>query len=151
MKALNETRTVSLEVARAAIDRAVDEATALGCITCIALVDNAGHLISYDRMDGAPLLSGQLAQDKAYTVAINGMATHEWWEMIQNEPSLVHGVNKIDRLIIFGGGLPIVYGGELVGAIGVSGKSTMEQDRAIAQTGVEVVLAILEQNSREKA
>lgn len=141
---LVETRTISLEVARVAADRAVQESTVLGCPTCVAVVDRAGHLLSYDRMDGAPLLSGQLAQDKAYTVAVNGLASHQWWEMIQDEPSLVHGINKIDRLIIFGGGLPIVLEGALVGAIGVSGKSTMEQDKAIAQTAVEAVLAVLD-------
>lgn len=145
-----ETRTISLAVARVAVDRAVQESTALGCPTCVAVVDRAGHLLSYDRMDGAPLLSGQLAQDKAYTVAVNGLASHQWWEMIQDEPSLVHGVNKIDRLIIFGGGLPIVVDGELVGAIGVSGKSTMEQDKAIAQTAIEAVLAVLDPSSERE-
>lgn len=144
MKALVETKSVSLEVARCAAETAVKESHKIDCITCIAVVDSAGHLLSYDRMDGAPLLSGQLAQDKAYTVAINGMASHEWWEMIQDKPMLVHGVNQIDRLIIFGGGVAIRHRGELVGAIGVSGQSTMEQDRAIAEAAADAAVRMLD-------
>jgi uncharacterized protein GlcG (DUF336 family) len=148
MKLLVDSRTLSLELARCAVDRAVQESLALSCLTCVAVVDSAGHLLSYDRMDGAPLLSGQLAQDKAYTVAVNGMATHEWWAMIQDKPSLVHGVNKIDRLIIFGGGVPIRYEDELIGAIGVSGTSTMEQDQAIGVAGADAVLRMLGDGSQ---
>lgn len=140
---LLETRSLSLSVGRATIDRAVQKSHTIGCVTCVAVVDAAGHLLSFDRMDGAPLLSAQLAQDKAYTVAANGLASHEWWEMIQDEPSLVYGIGKIDRLIIFGGGLPIVFNNELIGAIGVSGRSTMQQDIAIAQVGVQAALSAL--------
>jgi glc operon protein GlcG len=147
MRGIVETRSLGLAVARIAIDRAIEESVRLGCVTCIAVVDRAGHLVTFDRMDEAPALSVQLAQDKAYTVVINGMASHEWWESIKDEPSLVHGINKIDRLIIFGGGLPIIRDGELIGAIGVSGKSSMEQDRAIAQAGVDAAVRWLDENS----
>jgi glc operon protein GlcG len=97
-----QSRRLGQDLARCAVDAAVAESRRLGCVACIAVVDAAGHLAQFLRMDGAPLLSVQLAQDKAYTAAIRGLATHEWWEMIKDDPSLVHGINKIDRLIIFG-------------------------------------------------
>jgi uncharacterized protein GlcG (DUF336 family) len=98
----------------------------------IAVVDRAGNLVVYGRMDGAPLLSGQIAQDKAYTVAAFGLPTHEWFEMIKDDPALLHGIVKTERLIVFGGGVPILADAELVGAVGVSGGSAA-QDRQIAE------------------
>jgi uncharacterized protein GlcG (DUF336 family) len=54
--------------------------------------------------------------------------------MIASDPALVHGLSKLDRLVVFGGGVPLVDGADMVGAIGVSGGSA-EQDRAIAEAG----------------
>jgi uncharacterized protein GlcG (DUF336 family) len=86
-------------------------------------------------MDGAPLLSAQLAQDKAWSVAaFNGMPTDAWWAVLEKEPSLLHGIVKTDRLTVFGGGRPVLHDGELVGAVGVSG-GTAEQDTEIAAAG----------------
>jgi NAD(P)-dependent dehydrogenase (short-subunit alcohol dehydrogenase family)/uncharacterized protein GlcG (DUF336 family) len=137
MKSLIEARTIGLDAGRQAVAAAVNNATSIGVSVSVAVVDRAGHLVTYDRMDGAPLLTGQLAQDKAYTVAAFGLPTHAWWDMIRDEPSLLHGVIKTDRLIVYGGGLPITHDGELVGAIGVSG-GTPEQDKTIAEAGARV-------------
>lgn len=131
-------RTIGLAAARQALAGAVAKATENGVPSCIAVVDSAGHLITYDRMDGAGLLSAQIAQDKAYTVTAFGVPTHEWWNNIREDPTLLHGVIKTDRLIIFGGGVPILADGEIVGAIGVSGGSP-EQDRSVAEAGVKAL------------
>ena len=104
----------------------------------IAVCDRAGHLITFARMDGAPLLSMSIAQDKAYTVAAFGPDTQEWWGMIKDEPPLLHGIVKTDRLQIFAGGVKITVNGETVGAIGVSG-STAEGDQRIAEAGAGAV------------
>jgi glc operon protein GlcG len=94
------------------------------------------------RMDGAPLLSEQIAQDKAYTVAAFGRPTHEWFDLIKDDPALLHGIVKTDRLVVFGGGAPVIVdnevGNEIVGAVGISGGSA-EQDRAIAEDAAAVV------------
>ncbi len=118
--------------ARRVIDVAVAHAERIGVPACAAVTDRAGHLLAYLRMDGAPLLSEQLARDKAYTVAaFNGRPTHQWWDAIADNPPVRDGIVHADRLVIFGGGMPIRVSGELVGAIGVSGGSA-EQDREIA-------------------
>ena len=84
---------------------------------------------------GAPLLSAQIAQDKAYSVAaFGGVPTHQWWTMIADEPPLLHGIVKTDRLIVFGGGVPVRADGALIGAVGVSGGSA-RQDQAVAEAG----------------
>jgi glc operon protein GlcG len=135
---LIDVRTVSYSAANRVLEAAVREANSLGVPVCIAVSDRAGHLVAYARMDGAPLLSGEIAQDKAYTVAAFGLPTHEWFELIKDELSLLHGIVKTDRLIIFGGGVPIRADNDLVGAVGVSGGSA-DQDRRIAEAGAAAI------------
>lgn len=136
-------RTLNRELARVGIDRAIEESRTMNCLTCIAVLDNAGHLISFDRMDGAPFQSSELAKDKAYSVAGNGMATHEFWEMAKDEPWLVHNLGQVPGLVVLGGGVPIYFNNEFIGAVGVSGKSDMAEDRAIAEAAVEAILKAL--------
>lgn len=146
MTDLISARTIGHSAASKAVNAAIGEAESLAVAVCIAVSDRAGHLIAYGRMDSAPLMSGQISQDKAYTVAAFGMATHEWFDLIKDELSLLHGIVKTDRLIIFGGGVPIRSDGELVGAVGVSGGSA-EQDRQIAEAGAAAVESGFEPSS----
>ena len=121
------------------MDAAAARAEALGVPTNIAVVDPAGCLLAFVRLDGAPLLSGSIAQDKAYTVAaFNGVPTHAWFDLIEAEPALREGIVNRDRLVIFGGGVPVIVDGAVVGAIGVSGGSA-EHDRDIAEAGAGAV------------
>ena len=130
--------TISLAAAERAVRAAVEQATELGVAVVVAVADAAGELKAYARMDGAPLLSVRIAQDKAWTAAAFGLPTDAWWGLVKDEPPLLHGIVKTERLIIFGGGLPLVVEGRVVGGIGVSGGSA-EQDRAIAEAGAAVV------------
>jgi glc operon protein GlcG len=138
MTDLIDARTIGYSAASRALDAAMRAANSLGVPVCIAVSDRAGHLVAYARMDGAPLLSGEIAQDKAYTVAAFGLPTHEWFDLIKDELSLLHGIVKTDRLIVFGGGVPIHADGDLVGAVGVSGGSA-DQDRQIAEAGAAAI------------
>jgi glc operon protein GlcG len=138
MVSLIDAKTVGLEAARLALDAAIEKATELDLAVCIAVVDRGGHLLAYGRMDGAPLLSSQLSQDKAWTALAFRVATHKWWEEIKEAPAIVHGLSNIGRFIIIGGGIPIKFGGDTVGAVGVSGGAP-EEDQAICQAGVDAV------------
>ena len=121
--------------ARAAVDASLERAAEIGVPVNVAVTDPSGALIAFARMDGAPLLSSGIAQDKAWTVsAFNGIATHEFFGLIEHEPALREGILHRDRLVVFGGGVPIRLDGVLVGAVGVSGGSA-EQDRDIAEAG----------------
>ncbi len=131
-----EARTLGLAGAWRVIYAAVDFAFSRGGAVCVAVVDRAGHLLGYVRMDGAPLLTGQFAQDKAYTVAAFGVPTHEWWGMVGEAPEIFRTVIKADRVSFVAGGVPILHRGELVGAIGVSG-GTAEDDRKVAEAGAK--------------
>lgn len=144
MPPLIETRSPSRELARIGIERAIAESVALGCRTCVAVVDAAGRLVSYDRMDGAPFQSAQHAMDKAISSAGNQIATHEMWEYIKEDPWLRQGINKVEGLNLLGGGVPIKVGGEVVGAVGVSGSCGMPEDQAAAEAAVAAMVAAIE-------
>jgi uncharacterized protein GlcG (DUF336 family) len=114
-------RTLTLGCADAIGQAAVDKSEQMGKAMVIAVMDATGDLLSFRRMDGAPKLSIGIAQDKAYTAAAFGLATHQWHEFISNDPPLALGIVHTPRLVVFGGGYPIAIDGEVVGAIGVSG------------------------------
>ncbi len=131
--------TLSLGAAQRIADTAVTAARNHNVAACITVCDPSGEPIVTLRMDGAPRLSAEVARNKAYSVAsFNGLPTHVWWPAIADDPSLVHGLTHTDRLIIFGGGVPVMVNGQLVGAVGISGGSA-EQDRAIAETAAAVI------------
>lgn len=131
--------TLTLPGAQRVLNASLTAADELAVAVCVAVTDRSGHLLAFARMDGAALLSVSIAQDKAYTVAaFGGLATHEWFGMIKDEPALLRGIVKTDRLIVFAGGVPVRSGGVLAGAVGVSGGSA-EQDRAIAEAGAAAV------------
>ncbi len=134
-----EKASVSSELAHRMIAAAEDRARETGHPMVIAVCDESGVLKAFSRMDGAPLLSVQVAQDKAYTAAGFGMATESWHDFIKDDPPLASGaVGGIDRLVVFGGGYPIKVGDQVVGAIGVSG-GHYSQDMDVAKAGMAVV------------
>lgn len=131
--------SVTLAAAQRAVAAALVEAGNLSVEVCVAVTDSAGHLVAFARTDRAPLLCAQIAQDKAYSVAVfGGLPTSEWWPLLESDPPLLHGITKTDRLIVFGGGVPLVTEGHTIGGIGVSGGSS-EQDAEIAKAGAAVV------------
>ena len=133
--------SIDLKTAEKAIAAAAKKAAELNLSMCIAITDEAGDLKAFYRMDGAPKLSIQIAQDKAYTSVCFGLPTHAWYDFIKEDPPLLHGLPHVARMIIFGGGFPIVMEGGMVGAIGVSGghyTQDMECARAaLAAIGAE--------------
>jgi uncharacterized protein GlcG (DUF336 family) len=134
-----ERSSVTAELARAMIDAAERKAAEMGHPFVIAVVDESGILKAFSRMDGAALLSVQIAQDKAYTAAGFGLSTDGWHDFVKDDPPLAMGAAPgIDRLVVFGGGYPIKIGGAIVGAIGVSG-GHYTQDMEVAQAGLAVV------------
>jgi uncharacterized protein GlcG (DUF336 family) len=126
--------SITAEAAADVIRAADQKAKEIGVPMAIAVVDESGVLKAFSRMDGAPLLSVEIAEDKAYSAAAYGIPTHAWFDFIKDDPPLLHGIVKTRRLVIFGGGYPLELDG-VVGAIGVSG-GHYEQDMVVAQAGV---------------
>lgn len=117
------------EAATAVVAATRAEATKRGLSISAAIVDAGGHLLAFARMDGALLVSAQVALDKAYTARMfhqptAGMAA----AMAPGAP--LFGL-ATDRLLPLGGGAPLIAGGDIVGAVGVAGGPEAE-DAALA-------------------
>lgn len=117
------------------IDAAAAKASEIGVPMVIAVVDDGGLLKAFRRMDGAPALSIELATNKAYTAVSFGIPTHGWFEFIKNDPPLLHGIVHTPRLVVFGGGYPVVEDGQVIAGIGVSG-GHYDQDMIVAEAAL---------------
>src|SRR5712691_7328368 len=107
--------SISSELAQKMVDAAVAKARALDVSENVAILDDGGNLKAFSRMDGAPILCIEIAQNKAYT-ALFGVSTHELFDFIKGDPSLLAGMPTLARMAAWGGGFPIkVYGGVVGG------------------------------------
>ena len=134
-----EVKRLSLDDARLMIRGATRRAKAIKVPMVIAVTDESGHLIAFERMDGSKILSTTLAVDKAMTAAVSRKGTHEY-NAAALPGELTFGIHTAlqGRFCIVGGGRPVVVGGEIVGGIGISGGAP-EQDMDVAQAGLDAL------------
>lgn len=123
------------------IQGAREKAIEIGIPMCIAITDESGSLIAFERMDGGKITSITVAQDKAFTAAAARKATHEYNQACV-PGNLVFGIHTAigGRICVVGGGLPITVNGEVVGGIGLS-SGTPQQDMDCAAAGIELFLS----------
>lgn len=133
-----EQKSISNAFAQEMIQAAIKKAQHLEIDENIAIVDQGGNLVAFSRMDHAPLLSISIAQNKAYSAVAFKIPTHEWYDMIKDQPSLKLGIVHTEKLVIFGGGYPIFDGEILVGGIGVSGGSE-DEDRQCCEAALKIL------------
>ena len=100
----------------------------------IAVVDDGGFLLHLERLDGAPQQSAAIATGKAWTAAATRVATKTLEDMVKDRPAVVTFPGRVPVQ----GGLPILYEGECVGAVGVSGVKSPE-DEQIAAAGLRAM------------
>ncbi|HET6967554.1 MAG TPA: heme-binding protein [Ornithinibacter sp.] len=131
--------------ARVALDAALVRAEEVGGAFNVAVTDSTGGLLAFARMDGAFAVSGSIAQDKAWTVAgFGGIPTDDFYDAIAGEDAVREGIAQRGRVAAFGGGVPVVVDGTLVGAVGASGGSAA-QDKEVATAGARAVVAALQE------
>ncbi len=132
---------LTLQGARLIMAAAARKAHGVGVPMDIAVVDEGGHLLVFNRMDGAKLSSIDIAICKAWTAACARRATHEYAEIAgPGKPAFGIHVSNHGRFMIVGGGLPILVDGQVVGGIGCS-SGTVQQDREVAMAGVQALEA----------
>lgn len=130
-------KRLDLEDARSLLKGAREKATEIGVPMCIAITDESGNLVAFERMDGGKVTSITIAIDKSYTASGAKKATHEYGEASQpGAPAYGIGSAIGGRLMVVGGGLPVIVDGDVVGGIGVS-SGTPAQDREVAQAGLD--------------
>ena len=128
---------LDLADARLLLEGARARADAIGVPMCIAITDESGNLVAFERMDGGKVTSSTIAIDKSYTASAAKRATHEYGAASQ-PGSPAYGINSAigGRLLVVGGGVPVSVDGQVVGGIGVS-SGTPAQDQDVAQAGID--------------
>ena len=125
---------LTLKTARACIERGIAKARELGFEVTIAIVDEGGHLVACDRMDGALWITPAIARAKANAASAFRASTADLEERFAKRMLFAQNVAALGTAeFVFGkGGIPLVEGGRIVGAVGVSGAVPAEHDHAIA-------------------
>ena len=132
--------TVTLDDAKRMLTAAEATAASFGIAYNIAIVDAGGHLVAFVRQDGALIGSIDLAIDKAATARMFDKATSDLARLAQpGEPLFGIQESNAGKVVIFGGGIPIVSGGNIIGAVGASA-GTVEQDIAVAEAALAALV-----------
>jgi uncharacterized protein GlcG (DUF336 family) len=133
--------TITLAAANSAIEAGLAKAREMGIAVTIAVTDPNGVLKAYQRMEGASVLSTDVAVAKARTAATSGFNTGEFFEFIRTDPALLHGMTNVPGYAVFGGGEQITPADlGVIGAVGVSG-AHYSQDEQVARAAVKAVTA----------
>jgi uncharacterized protein GlcG (DUF336 family) len=127
---------ISLERAQAVISAAVEEAKKHNWKVNIAVVDSGANLVAFQRMDGAQLASITIAEHKARAAASFRRETKAFEDAIQLKQFAY--TTTLDGVIASRGGVPLILGGKLVGAVGCSG-ATGSQDEVACKAGAAVL------------
>lgn len=125
---------IGADLARSILDRALECARSEDFAVSIAVVDEGGYPLAIQRMDGAGLLTWQVARDKARTAALIRAPTRVLSDRLRDEPALL----RLTEYLPMTGGLPIGLEGQCAVGIGVSG-GTAEQDERVAAAGLKVL------------
>jgi glc operon protein GlcG len=112
------------------------EATKNNWNVSIAICDDGGHLLFYQRMDGAAPVSSHIAPQKARTAAIGRRNTKLYEDMVNGGRYSALSMPEVTHLE---GGVPIIVDGDVIGAVGVSGVKSSE-DAQIAEAGIKALL-----------
>ena len=104
-------------------------------VVAIAILDDGGHLLHFARMDGATPASAAISVEKARTAALSRRSSGMWQERIKARPEML----KMPGILPVQGGVPIIVDKACVGAVGVSGVQSHE-DEQVAQAGINALL-----------
>ena len=130
-------RRLDTDEAQILIEGAAAKAREIGVPMCIAVTDESGHLIKFERMNGGKISSISIAIDKAATGAIARNGTHVYNQLcVPGSPTFGIHITNGGHFSIIGGGLPVHVEGEIVGGVGVS-SGTAEQDRICAEAAIQ--------------
>lgn len=134
---------LTLGDARLMMAAAEKKAEEIGVDMDIAIVDDGGHLLLFQRIDNARVTSITIAIDKAFTAAAARKSTRDYGAVSgPGQPAFGINTSIGGRFMIFAGGLPIFVDGQPVGGIGCSSGSP-DQDEQVAKAGLDAFMKML--------
>lgn len=137
VKRIMEQRVLSLETAKKIIEKVEEESKNRGKKAVICVCNEQGNPIAVHVMDGAFLISFDVAVKKAYTAVALKMPTLKLNELVKSGQTF-YGLQNLDKVMTIGGGVPLYRNGILVGGLGVSG-GTGEEDDSLARFGADIL------------
>jgi uncharacterized protein GlcG (DUF336 family) len=141
--------SVSLNMALAMAQEAMAKCKRDGFNVSVVVVDRAGESVVLLRNDHASLHNAELARRKAYTARTFKRTSLDWAQNLVTTPALA-AQRDLAQVIALGGGVPIMFGDEPIGGIGVSGATTQEADDACAKAGLAKVGDRIQQAQHEE-
>lgn len=143
LRRIKASSSMNLRLAKALIDRIEQKADQMGVRAVIAVSDAAGRPVAVHVMDGAYIGSFDIALNKTYTSVAFQMSTAKLGELAAPGGSL-YGIQFTNqgKVVIFGGGEPLMWNGEIIGAVGVSG-GTAEQDTVLGAYGRDILEEVM--------
>ena len=127
---------LTLEDTRRMAAAAEAEALANGWAVSIAIVDDGGHLLWMQRLDGAPPISAHIAQAKARTAALGRRESKVYEDVINQGRTSFLSAPVLEGMLE--GGVPVMVEGQCIGAVGVSGVKSTE-DAQVARAGISAL------------
>lgn len=137
VKRIMEQRVLSLETAKKIIEEVEKESRNRGKKAVICVCNEQGNPIAVHVMDGAFLISFDVAVKKAYTAVALKMPTLKLNDLVKSGQTF-YGLQNLDKVMTIGGGVPLYRNGILVGGLGVSG-GTGEEDDSLARFGADIL------------
>lgn len=139
--------SVTLDEAKQMLQAGEHAAAKVGVAYNIAVVDAGGHLLAFARQDGALIGSIELAIGKAATARLFDKPTSLLSQLAQPGAPLF-GIQETNagRVVIFGGGVPVISEGMIIGAVGASA-GTIEQDIAVAEAALEAFYRMIAESA----
>ncbi|WP_213737102.1 heme-binding protein [Bradyrhizobium sp. dw_411] len=130
-------KRLSIDEARILIEGSIVASREINIPMCIAVVDESGYLIAFERMDGGKISSVSIAIDKAFTAAAARNGTHVYNQLcVPGQPTFGIHITNGGHFSVIGGGLPVKVSGEIVGGVGISA-GTAVQDVAVGEQALK--------------
>lgn len=136
---LAEQRALTLEVVKEIMAASEAEALRNDWNVSIVIVDDGGHLLAAQRLDGAHLMSSEIATEKARSAALFRRPTSAFADAVSGG---ANAMLAVPGAIPLAGGVPLEVDGDVLGAVGVSGV-TADQDAVIAQAGADALVRLV--------
>ena len=131
--------TITLHAAQEAASAAIAAAQDIGILVSVVVVDTAGHPMTVARMDGASILTYEVAYKKAWTAATTGAPTAGVHQFISSDPGSLLSMPHVGNFSVVAGGLPVSVNDRCVGAIGISG-ATADLDLKVAEAALAALI-----------
>jgi len=132
---MNSKKVLSLSDVHAIMQAARAEAIQQQWAVCIAIVDDGGHPLALERLDGCAPIGAYIALEKARSAALGRRETKTYEEMVNAGRNAFLSAPLLTTLE---GGVPVIIEGQVVGAVGVSGVKS-DQDAQVAKAGITAV------------